>query len=69
MHSTRPDSGSKKPRSYCTKLTSQIFSLTSVMPTFWPANTPLELILRRPMQIRPHCVTVMGNRPVWAHGY
>ena len=29
------------------------------MPTFWPANTPLKLILRSPMQIRPHCVTVM----------
>ena len=26
------------------KLTSQIFSLTSLMPTFWPANTVLRLI-------------------------
>jgi len=29
------------------------------MPTFWPANTVLRLILRRPMQIRPQFETVM----------
>jgi hypothetical protein len=40
------------------------------MPTFWPANTPLKLILRRPMQIRPHrcwiwpvCVELPGAVP------
>lgn len=44
------------------EVTSQIFSLTSLMPlmpTFCPANTMLRLILRRPMQIRPQFVTVM----------
>jgi len=28
------------------KETSQILPLTSLMPTFWPANTALRLILR-----------------------
>jgi hypothetical protein len=41
------------------KLTSQILSLPSLMLTFWPAKTVLRLILRRPMQMRPHWVTVM----------
>jgi hypothetical protein len=48
----------KKPRSYCVKLTSHTLSLPSLMPTFWPANTVLRLILRRPMQIRPQLLTV-----------
>jgi hypothetical protein len=41
------------------KVTSQIFSLTSVTPMLWPAKTALKLILRRPMQMRPQLVTVM----------
>jgi hypothetical protein len=36
------------------KVTSQMFSLTSLMPMFCPANTVLKLTLRRPMQMRPH---------------
>ncbi len=50
---------SKNPRSYFLKLTSQIFSLTSLIPTFCPANTVLRLIFRLPTQIRPQLVTVM----------
>ena len=41
------------------KVAGQIFSLTSLMPTFCPANTILRLILRRPTQIRSQWVTVM----------
>ena len=52
----RPVSYSKKPRSYCIKFTSQTLSLTSLMPTFWPANTMLRLILRLPKHRRPHSV-------------
>ena len=33
------------------KLTSQMRSATSRMPTVWPAKTVLRLILRRPMQM------------------
>jgi len=40
------------------KLTSQICSLTCLMPTLWPAKTVLRLILRRLKQMRPHVVTV-----------
>jgi len=42
---------SKKAKSQLIKLTSEIFSLTALMPTSWPVNTLLQLILRRPMQI------------------
>jgi hypothetical protein len=49
----------KKPKSDFMKLTSQILSLTSLTPTFCPANTKLRLILRRPMQMQPQVVTVM----------
>ena len=40
-------------------VTSQMRSLTSLTPTFWPANTVLRLILRGPKQIRPQRVTVI----------
>jgi len=33
-------------------------SLTSWMPTFWPAKSVLKLILRRPQQMRPQRVTI-----------
>jgi hypothetical protein len=36
------------------KLTSQICSLTCLMPTFCPANTVLRLIFCRLKQMRPH---------------
>ena len=39
------------------KLTSQICSSTSRIPTHWPAKTLLRLILRLPMQMRPQRVT------------
>ena len=35
------------------KLTSQICSLTSLTPTFWPAKTVLRLIFASPKQMRP----------------
>ena len=35
---------------WCMKLTSQIWSATSLMPTVWPPNTVLMLILRLPKQ-------------------
>jgi hypothetical protein len=41
------------------KLTSQILSLTSLMPTFWPANTVLRLIFCRLNRMRPQRVTVI----------
>jgi hypothetical protein len=50
---TRPSSRSKKPRSKSRKLTSQIWSSTSRIPTSWPAKTLLRLTFRRPMQMRP----------------
>ena len=40
------------------KDTSQIWSATARMPTFWPAKTWLRLILRLPMQMRPQAVTM-----------
>jgi hypothetical protein len=43
------------------KLASQIRSLTSLTPTFWPAITVLELILRRPTQMRPQRVTMWAS--------
>ncbi len=52
-------SWSKNPRSYCMKLTSQIWSLTSLMPTFCPAKAWLRLIFCAPRQMRPQRVTVM----------
>ena len=55
--SIRPSSLSKNPKSYCMKLTSQIWSATSLMPTVWPPNTVLMLILRLPKQMRPQRVT------------
>ena len=36
------------------ELSSQIWSAPSRIPTYWPANTVLKLIFRRPMQIRPY---------------
>ena len=58
---TLPTSSSKNPKSYFMKLTSQILSATSLMPTFWPAKTMLKLILRRPMQMRPQVVTLRAT--------
>ena len=49
----------EEPKSYCMKVTSQIFSATSLMPTFCPANTWLKFIFLQPMQMRPQLVTVM----------
>jgi hypothetical protein len=37
------------------------------MPTFCPAKTWLRFILRRPIQMRPHCVTVMVRS--WARAF
>ena len=55
--STRAATSSKNPRSKSRKLTSQILSATSRIPTNCAAKTMLRLILRLPMQMRPHCVT------------
>ena len=41
------------------KVTSQILSLTSLIPTFWPAKDWLRLIFRLPSQMRLQWVTVM----------
>jgi hypothetical protein len=51
--SMRPSSWLKKPESLLRKLTSQIWSSTSRIPTIWPAKTLLRLILRLPMQLPP----------------
>ena len=43
------------------KVTSQILSLTSLIPTFCPAKAWLRLILRLPRQMRPQWVIVSGT--------
>jgi hypothetical protein len=35
------------------KLTSQMLSCTSLMPTAWPAKTVLKFIFLRPRQMQP----------------
>src|SRR6202011_3255739 len=52
-------SKSKYPRSYCIKLTNQMSSCTSLMPTACPAKTWLKLIFLFPRQMRPQRVTTM----------
>jgi len=48
---------SKYPRSYSKKLTSQIWSSTSRVPTIWSVNMLKRLILRFPRQMRPQRFT------------
>ena len=47
------------------KLTSQMLSLTFLMPTLWPAKTSLRLIFCLLKQMRPHVVTVPRQQSKW----